>query len=107
VAAQVYKQDSVFYQAMEIGMLETVGLPWRSKDDYVDRILAVTPEQVRQVAEKYLVDERLTVAELDPLPLDSGGGSPEQDAQVDVPINTPINARDSVQDTVQGGGSDE
>ena len=71
VAAQVYKQDSVFYQAMEIGMLDTIGLPWRSKDDYVERILAVTPEQVQAVARKYLVDERLTIAELDPLPLET------------------------------------
>jgi len=111
VAAQVYKQDSVFYQAMEIGMLETIGLPWRSKDEYVDRILAVTPEQVRQVAEKYFVDERLTVAELDPLPLDSADGSPDQaaqqDMQADVPINAPINAQANTQDNVQGGGSDE
>jgi zinc protease len=68
VAAQVYKQDSIFYQAMEVGMLDTIGLPWKIKDDYVEKILAVSAEQVRQVADKYLTDERLTVAVLDPLP---------------------------------------
>ncbi|MBT8133721.1 MAG: insulinase family protein, partial [Gammaproteobacteria bacterium] len=68
VAAQVYKQDSIFYQAMEVGMLDTIGLPWQIKDDYVEKILAVTAEQVQQVANKYLTDDRLTVAVLEPLP---------------------------------------
>jgi zinc protease len=71
VAAQVYKQDSIFYQAMEVGMLETIGLPWKVKDDYVEKILAVTAEQVQQVANKYLTDDRLTVAVLEPLPIGS------------------------------------
>lgn len=71
VASQVYKQDSTFYQAMEIGMLDTIGLPWQIKDEYVDKVLAVTAEQVQQVAKKYLVDESLTVAVLEPLPIES------------------------------------
>lgn len=71
VAAQVYKQDSVFYQAMEVGMLDSIGLPWHIKDDYVEKVLAVTAEQVQQAAKKYLVDEHLTVAVLEPLPIES------------------------------------
>jgi len=71
VAAQVYQQDSTFYQAMEVGMLDTIGLPWQIKDEYVDKILSVTAEQVQQVANKYLTDDRLTVAVLDPLPMES------------------------------------
>jgi len=69
VAAQVYQQDSTFYQAMEVGMLDTIGLSWQVKDEYVQNIMAVTAEQVQQVAKKYLVDEQLTVAVLDPLPI--------------------------------------
>ena len=72
VAAQVYQQDSTFYQAMEIGMLDTIGLPWQIKDEYVEKILGVTAQQVQQVANKYLTDERLTVAVLDPLPIENG-----------------------------------
>ena len=72
VAGQVYQQDSTFYQAMEIGMLDTIGLPWQVKDAYVEKILAVTAEQVQQVANKYLIDERLTVAVLNPLPIENG-----------------------------------
>lgn len=68
-SATVYEKDSLFYQAMEIGILETVGLGWRLADDYLDNIRAVTPEQVQAVTRKYLVDDRLTVGVLEPLPL--------------------------------------
>ncbi len=70
IAAKVYEKDSVFYQAMLIGRLETVGLDWRLADEYVDRLSAVTPEQVQAVAQKYLTEDRLTVARLDPQPMD-------------------------------------
>jgi zinc protease len=71
VAENVFQRDSVFYQAMEIGELETVGLGWRTADQYVDRIRAVTPEQVQTVAKKYLVDDGLTVGILDPQPMET------------------------------------
>lgn len=66
VAQDVFERDSVFYQAMQIGTLETLGLDWRLMDEYVDRIRSVTAEQVRQVAQKYLVDDHLTVGHLIP-----------------------------------------
>ncbi|MGB5541463.1 MAG: pitrilysin family protein [Gammaproteobacteria bacterium] len=72
VASAVYEQDSTFYQAMKIGQLEAVGLDWRLADDYVARIKAVTADQLQAVAGKYLVEKNLTVAELVPLPMDSG-----------------------------------
>ena len=65
-ASDVYKRDSVFYQAMEIGMLESSGLSREYVDEYVDRINAITAKQVREVAEKYLVNSNLTVAVLEP-----------------------------------------
>ena len=72
VASAVYELDSVFYQAMKIGQLEAIGLDWRLAVEYVDRINAVTAEQVQAVAKKYLVEEALTVAVLDPLPMEAG-----------------------------------
>ncbi len=69
VAQNVYEQDSVFYQAMQLGSLVTMGLDWRLIDEYVDRIRAVTAEQVQAVAKQYFNDDRLTVAVLDPLPI--------------------------------------
>ena len=69
-ADKVYEQDSIFYQAMQIGILETVGLSWKDAEHYLERIEAVTAEQVQAVANKYLVQDRLTVAELVPQPID-------------------------------------
>ena len=71
VASSIYEQDSGFYQAMKIGILETVGLGWETRDEYVDRINAVTAEQVQQVAQKYFVEDHLTVAELIPQSIDT------------------------------------
>jgi len=67
VASKVYELDSVFYQAMQIGTLETVGLDHSLLDEYVARIRAVTPQQIQDVAKKYLIDDGLTVAVLEPL----------------------------------------
>lgn len=72
VAAKVYEADSLFYQAMQLGTLETVGLNWKLHDEYVARVRAVSAEQVQAVARKYLTDDRLTIATLDPQPLDNG-----------------------------------
>ena len=70
IADKVYQQDSLFYQAMQLGQLETIGLDWRLADTYVEHLAAVTPEQIQAVARKYLIPDRLTVAVLDPQPLD-------------------------------------
>jgi zinc protease len=70
VASDVYQLDSVMAQAMRLGRLETVGIGWRAGEEYVARIRAVTPEQLQAVARKHLVDEALTVAHLEPQPVD-------------------------------------
>jgi zinc protease len=72
IAEDVYQRDSMFYQAMRLGVLETTGLGWRAWEEYVSRVKAVTAEQVRDVARRYLHDDRLTVATLVPLPLEQG-----------------------------------
>ena len=55
---------------MQLGILETNGLGWQTKERYLENIQTVTAEQVQQVAKKYLTNERLTVAVLDPLPIE-------------------------------------
>ena len=69
VANQVYKLDSMFAQAMEIGQMETSGIPYTADKRLIEKLQAVTADQVRAVARKYFVDDQLTVAELDPQPL--------------------------------------
>lgn len=71
IASRVFELDSVFYQAMKIGTLETIGLNWHLLDEYVDRVKAITSEQLRQVAQKYLVNDSLTVTVLEPLSMES------------------------------------
>jgi zinc protease len=69
IANEVYKLDSMFAQAMEIGRLEAAGIPYREDQRLVEKLKAVTAEEVRSVARRYFVDDGLTVAELDPQPL--------------------------------------
>lgn len=70
IAAQTYKRDSLMAQAMEIGGAEAAGLSWRDVDSVIERLRQVTPEQVQAVARKYFKDDTLTVAVLDPQPVD-------------------------------------
>jgi zinc protease len=69
LAKDVYQKDSNFYQAMELGLLETVGLGWQKADDYLAKINQVSAEQVREMARKYLNEDNLTIAYLDPQPI--------------------------------------
>ncbi|MEX1080460.1 MAG: pitrilysin family protein [Halofilum sp. (in: g-proteobacteria)] len=75
-ASEVFQRDSMFYQAMRIGLLETIGVGQDAYDAYREGIEAVTADDVRRVAEKYLTDERLTVAELVPTSVESGSAPP-------------------------------
>jgi zinc protease len=69
IASQVYKRDSVFGQAMEIGSMEMSGISFRQIDRMIEKLAAVTPAQVQAVAQKYFSDDQLTVATLEPLPV--------------------------------------
>ncbi len=68
VSGEVYERDSLFYQAMVLGVYETAGLSWRLADQYAQRLQAVTPAQVQSVARRYFQDDGLTIAVLDPQP---------------------------------------
>lgn len=75
VSGHVFQLDSMFYQAMQIGQLESVGLSYRDVDTILKKLKSVTAKQVREVAEKYLTDDGLTVAVLDPQPLEQKSAS--------------------------------
>ena len=81
IAADVYQRDSMFYQAMQIGQLETMGYSWRLLKEYPEKLKTVTSEQIQAVAKKYLVKDNLNVATLDPQPIDPNAkpvGKPHQ-----------------------------
>jgi zinc protease len=70
IAADVYQRDSVFYQAMQLGELAVLDLPLELMNTRVEKLKSVTAEQVKEVA-KMLSDDRLSVAVLDPQPLEN------------------------------------
>ncbi len=69
MAGEVFKLDSLFYQAMQIGQLESIGLGHQAIPVMLEKLQAVTAEQVQQVAGEFLQDDNLTVATLAPQPL--------------------------------------
>jgi zinc protease len=76
LASDIYQRDSMFYQAMQLGMTETVGLGWPTVDEYVKKVNQVTAEQVRDVARKYLIKDHLNIAYLEPQEIKENKASP-------------------------------
>lgn len=66
IAEKTFERDSIFGQAMEIGMLETLGLGWQTSDQYIEQIKKITPEDLQKAARKYFVETNLTEAQLIP-----------------------------------------
>ncbi|MBW8371358.1 MAG: insulinase family protein [Thiobacillus sp.] len=66
IASDVYQRDSLFYQAMQLGDYVIAGLPPAALAGRVDKLRAVTAAEVQAAARKWLLDDRLSVAELDP-----------------------------------------
>ena len=76
VSSQIYKRDSLFGQAMEIAQYEMTGIPHTKIQTVIDKLRAVTPEQVRAVAQKYFADDSSTTGVLVPLPLSDKPAAP-------------------------------
>jgi zinc protease len=66
-AAFIFGQDSIFYQAMKIGQLETIGVAHKPYlDQFVSRIRAVTKQDIQRVAKEYFTPRNRTVVTLVP-----------------------------------------
>lgn len=70
IASEVYKRDSLFNQAREIGTHWVLGLPLDTNEQLLTRLRAVTAAQVQSVAARYFGDDQLAVATLLPQPPD-------------------------------------
>ncbi len=66
-ASFIFGQDSLFYQAMLLAQHE-IAIGWKAIDDYLPSIRKVSPEDIRMVAQKYLVPDNRTIGILMPLP---------------------------------------
>ena len=82
IASNVYERDSVFYQGMKLGLMETMHNDWRLSETHNDRLQSVTAEQVKYVARKYFQPENMTVAVLDPQPIPSNESSAKTDSKI-------------------------
>ena len=67
IAQKTFERDSIYDQAMELGMLETVGLGWQTADHYVEQINRVTAEQIQKTAQHYFQEDNMTEAQLMPV----------------------------------------
>lgn len=65
-AQKTYEKDSIFGQAMELGMLETIGIGADEAERYMEKMKAITPKQIQAVVQKYFVDAASTEARLTP-----------------------------------------
>jgi zinc protease len=62
----------MFFQAQQIASLEAAGISHETLDLQLKKLREVTPQQVQEVARKYFRDDVLTIATLDPQPLEGG-----------------------------------
>lgn len=66
IAQKAFSKDSIFQQANEMGMLETLGLGWQKAEEYSAQIQAITPADIQALAKKYFQPKALTEARLFP-----------------------------------------
>jgi len=66
IAQKTFEKDSIFSQAMELGLLETIGVGWQKSALYAEQINQVTPAQIQEVANRYFQENAMTTAELIP-----------------------------------------
>lgn len=83
-ASDIFEQDSVYAQADILGRLAVIDLDWRLADQWFDFMSSVTPEQVQQVAQKYLIEKRLTVLNLVPQSEENTSDASEPQAQQEI-----------------------
>jgi zinc protease len=67
IAQKTFEKDSIFSQAMELGLLETIGVGWHRSEEYNQAIKAITAEQIQQTAQHYFQEDNRTEAELKPM----------------------------------------
>jgi zinc protease len=66
VAAEVYKRDQLMNQASELGRAWALGLPADASARLIERLRAVSAQQVREVAARYFGEDGQTTAVLVP-----------------------------------------
>jgi zinc protease len=89
-ASEVYKLDSVFNQARELGQQWLLGWGLDGQARLMARLRAITPAQVQSVAQRYFGDEQLTTGVLLP---DSAKRAAAQAARAQAPATPAVPLR--------------
>src|SRR5436305_2873644 len=71
IAQMAYSRDGTYNIAMQMAEAEAIA-DWRFYKDYEKNILRVTTDDIRRVAQKYLIEDNRTVGHF--IPKQSGGG---------------------------------
>jgi zinc protease len=79
-AGEIYKLDSVFNQARELGSYWINGMPIDTGERLMALLQGVTAAQVQSVAQRYFSDQQLTTGVLVPEPARPGAAKPAQPA---------------------------
>ncbi len=72
IAQKTFERDSIFGQAMELGLLETLGFGVQTAEHYVENISHVTAKEVQEVAKHYFQENNLTETVLIPMKVNQG-----------------------------------
>ncbi|MCF6776988.1 insulinase family protein [Thiotrichales bacterium 19X7-9] len=64
LASKIYSMDSLNSQAFLLGSFASIGLNPNQAQNYLKYLLEVTPEQIQQVANKYLTEDNMVVTYL-------------------------------------------
>ncbi len=65
-ANNVYKFDSVFYQAMQVGMLETKNISWKLLDSYYTLSESITLDEIKAAGKAYITTKKPLITVLKP-----------------------------------------
>ena len=63
----VFKFDSVFYQAMQVGMLETKNISWRNLDNYYKISETITLSEIMSAGKSYITQNKPLITILRPI----------------------------------------
>lgn len=66
IAQKTFEKDSIFGQAMELGLVATLGLPLSTTEQYTKEIANIEPSDIQRVAKTYFENNRLTETYLFP-----------------------------------------
>ena len=66
LAGNIYKFDSVFYQVMQVGMLETKNYNWELLDSYITDINSINENDLKNIAKKVILNKKYLYSLIEP-----------------------------------------